>query len=96
MVNITVERNDAEQRLDWFLRKYLAHAPLSYIYRAIRKDVKINGRRGKEDTVIHEGDEITIYISEDEISKLTAVRKAVTAKKQFKICLLYTSPSPRD
>ncbi|MGN0672536.1 MAG: RluA family pseudouridine synthase [Anaerovoracaceae bacterium] len=85
MVNITVERNDAEQRLDRFLRKYLAHAPLSYIYRAIRKDVKINGRRGKEDTVIHEGDEITIYISEDEISKLTAVRKAVTAKKQFKI-----------
>lgn len=86
MIKLSIERNDADQRLDRFLKKYLANAPLSYIYKIIRKDVKINGKRGKEDTVLKEGDELSLYISDDDFAKLTAVkRKTVRAKKQFKI-----------
>ena len=44
MVEIEIGRNEAEQRLDRFLRKYLKGASLSYIYRIIRKDVKVNGK----------------------------------------------------
>ena len=45
MVKIIIEKNDGNQRLDRFLKKYLKNAPLSYIYKAIRKDVNGNGKR---------------------------------------------------
>ena len=52
MVEIEIGRNEAEQRLDRFLRKYLKGASLSYIYRIIRKDVKVNGKRAAKDTML--------------------------------------------
>ena len=61
MVKITVGKNEDKQRLDRFLRKYMKNAPLSRIYKIIRKDAKINGRRAKEDYVLACGDEIVIY-----------------------------------
>ena len=57
--------NQGDQRLDRFLKKYLANAPLSYIYRLIRKDVKVNNRRSTPEAIIKNGDEITLYISEE-------------------------------
>ena len=35
------------------------------IYKTIRKDVKINGKRGHEDTILQEGDRLALYIPED-------------------------------
>ncbi|MEI3504264.1 MAG: hypothetical protein V8Q42_11670 [Anaerovoracaceae bacterium] len=43
------------------MKKYLRRAPLSMIYKMIRKDVKVNGRRAKEDSLLNEGDEVTVY-----------------------------------
>ena len=73
MIKITAGRNDAEQRLDRFLRKYLRGATLGNIYKIIRKDIKINGSRAgvKNETVIHEGDEISLYISDADFEKYT-------------------------
>ena len=73
MIKITAGRNDAEQRLDRFLRKYLRGAALGNIYKIIRKDIKINGSRAgvKNETVIHEGDEISLYISDADFEKYT-------------------------
>lgn len=45
MKQLTIGANDAGRRLDRFLRKYLCKASLSSIYKIIRKDVKVNGRR---------------------------------------------------
>ncbi len=73
MIKITAGRNDAEQRLDRFLRKYLKGATLGNIYKIIRKDIKINGSRSgvKNETVIHEGDEISLYINDDDFARFT-------------------------
>lgn len=73
MIKITAGRNDAEQRLDRFLRKYLRGASLGNIYKIIRKNIKINGSRAgvKNETVIHEGDEISLYISDEDFAKFT-------------------------
>lgn len=49
MINLKITENEEAQRLDRFLKKYLKNAPLSYIYKLIRKSVKVNGKRGKED-----------------------------------------------
>ena len=85
MVEITVGVNDAGQRLDRFLKKYLRNAPLSHIYRMIRKDIKVNGKRAKNDAMLSEGDVLRIYISEEELAGLTRRKKAPAAKKQFRI-----------
>ena len=85
MVNIEIGKNEQKQRLDKFLRKYLGNASLSYIYKAIRKDVKVNGRRAKEDTMLELGDVITLYISDEELSALTRTRRSTRVKRQFKV-----------
>ena len=51
MVEISVEKNDAEQRLDRFLKKYFRKATLSHIYKMIRKDIKVNGKRAKQESM---------------------------------------------
>lgn len=87
MVKLTISNNDSEQRLDRFLKKYLNHAPLSYIYKLIRKDVKVNGKRVRIDTMLTEGDEIALYISEDEIRQLRKIKKKPAPKRQFALLM---------
>ena len=64
MVNVEIGQNEQKQRLDKFLRKYLENAPLSYIYKAIRKDVKVNGKRCREYYFLQKGDVVTLYIAD--------------------------------
>lgn len=85
MVEIRIEKNDSEQRLDRFLKKYLKKATLSQIYKMIRKDIKVNGKRGKENTVLNEGDILTVYINEDVFEQLKEKKKIINVTKQFKV-----------
>ena len=45
MKQFEINSNDAGRRLDKFMRRYLPKATLSTIYKIIRKDVKVNGKR---------------------------------------------------
>ena len=85
MVKIQITENEAEQRLDRFLKKYLKRAPLGAIYKIIRKDLKVNGKRAKEDTILKIGDELTLYISEEQLDEMTRRPKKQKARRQFKI-----------
>ena len=85
MVKVEIGSNDAGQRLDRFLRKYLKKAPLSAIYKIIRKDLKLNGRRAKEDTVLQEGDVLSLFIDEQKLQELTKAPARRKAKRQFTI-----------
>lgn len=85
MIKLIITENEDKQRLDRFLKKYLKNAPLSYIYKLIRKDLKINGKRGNVETILEQGDEITLYISEEEFNGFTVKKKTHKAKKQFNI-----------
>ena len=71
--------------MDKFLRKYLENAPLSFIYKAIRKDVKVNGKRAKEDTVLRLGDRVTLYMKEEDAAAFQKKRKVSHARRQFQI-----------
>ena len=85
MVKLIITENEGNQRLDRFLRKYLKRAPLSMIYKLIRKDVKVNGKRGHEDTVLQAGDSLVIYIPDDKLADLTAPVKKQKARRSFGI-----------
>ena len=85
MREVTITANDAGQRLDRFLKKYLCNAPLSLIYKAVRKDVKVNGRRAKEETALSEGDVLQIYLSEEDLNALTQKKRRSVPKRQFTV-----------
>ncbi len=85
MVKLTISDNEANQRLDRFLRKYFRKAQLSFIYKMIRKDVKLNGKRVSGDTMLRQGDELSLYMTEEKIKQLTTAEKKKTARRQFKI-----------
>ena len=85
MIKLTITENQGNQRLDRFLKKYFDAAPLSLIYKMIRKDVKVNGKRSTNEAMIQAGDELTLYISDEDAAKLQKPKKRVRAKKQFNI-----------
>ncbi len=85
MVTIKAGTNDAQRRLDRFLRQYFDKAPLSLIYKMIRKDVKVNGKRASRETLLSEGDEISVYISEEQAEALRSTRRVWHAPRQFKV-----------
>ncbi len=71
MVKIIIGDNDGNQRLDRFLRKYLSDkVPLSFIYKFIRKGVKVNGAHFPEDGIIMPGDELWFNVTEEELSEI--------------------------
>jgi 23S rRNA pseudouridine955/2504/2580 synthase len=62
MLALTVNRHNAKQRLDRFLRKAFPAAPLSLIFAVIRKKkVRVNGKVGKSAQMLFENDILQIY-----------------------------------
>lgn len=56
-MKVEIGVNEAGQRLDKFIRKWLKDVPLSAIYKGIRKgDIKVNDKKSKEKYFLLEGD----------------------------------------
>ena len=70
MKKVIISSKEANQRVDKYLKKYLNEAPLSFIYKLFRKkDVKINGHWVKENYILNEGEELTIYVTDSQIEE---------------------------
>lgn len=70
MKEIIINKAQEGQTIYKFIKKYLSDAPLSFIEKLFRiKDVKVNGVRVNKSTIIHEGDVIKIYITDDQLSQ---------------------------
>jgi 23S rRNA pseudouridine955/2504/2580 synthase len=55
--------DDAGQRVDRFLRKYLPRATLSLVFKLLRtKQVVVNGRRARPEARLAEGDAVTLFL----------------------------------
>lgn len=66
MKTVTVNKNDASQRIDKFLGKYFKTMPKSLIYKGIRKKrIKVNGKRCDIDYILKVGDKIDLYINDE-------------------------------
>lgn len=63
-----VSGQEAGQRLDKLLAKYMQLAPKSFIYKMIRKkNIKLNGKKAGGMEKLKEGDEIALYLADDTI-----------------------------
>lgn len=75
-MRIEIGANEAGQRLDKFLRKYLKDVPLSAIFKALRKgDIRVNGKKQKEKYPLEVGDVIEIkYIQSKRENKSNFIK----------------------
>lgn len=81
MKKIIIGKNDADQRLDRFLRKYYANARLGEIQKALRnKKFRLNGKRAYPQSMIMKGDELCIYLSDDLLDRWEEKKSFVPAQ----------------
>lgn len=68
MRELSVKENEAGQRLDKLLHKYLPLAPASFFYKMLRKkNITLNGRKAEGKERLSKGDKIALYLSEETI-----------------------------
>ncbi|MBR6045856.1 MAG: RluA family pseudouridine synthase [Ruminococcus sp.] len=66
MKELTVNANDAGQRMDKFLTKAVPALPQSLLYKYIRlKRIKLNGKRCEISTRLSHGDKVQLYINDE-------------------------------
>jgi len=75
----TIEENDAYGRLDRFLKKLLPWASASLVYKLNRKNkVKVNGKRQDNEYKLQPGEEVKIFLTDDEFATLCVSPKSTT------------------
>ncbi len=86
MKSFTIEKNDANQRLDKYLTKTLPNLPKALMYKYIRiKRIKVNGRRGEISTRLSLGDVVDMYINDEFFAKKETVYDFMSASKKLDI-----------
>lgn len=67
---IQITEQEAGQRLDKFLGKYMALAPKSFFYKMMRKkNITLNGKKAEGMEKLKTGDEIKLFLAEETIIK---------------------------
>lgn len=86
MQKITIsEHSDADQRLDKFLKKFFPNLALGAMYKMLRTGkIKVSGKKKEQNYRLTFGDEIEIFLNDEEISALQKVAKNPEASKKQK------------
>lgn len=72
---LTVSKNEAGQRLDKLLSKYLNLAGKGFLYKMMRKkNITLNGKKCDGTEKLSEGDEIRLFLAEETIEKFSEVK----------------------
>lgn len=70
MKQIVVREEEAGQRLNKLLSRYLKEAPQSFLYRMLRKkNITLNGKKADGSEKVQTGDEIRIFLSDETYEK---------------------------
>lgn len=82
MQEMIVTANEAGQRFDKLLAKYLNEAPKSFLYKMLRKkNIVLNGKKATGNEKLKEGDHIKLFLSEETIEKFSKVSVRRTSEK---------------
>jgi len=72
MQQITIGSNEAGQRLDKFLHKYLPNAGTSFLYKMLRKkNITLNGKKAEGKENLAEGDIVRCFFSDETFTKFS-------------------------
>ncbi len=79
-----IQKNEANQRLDKYLKKLLKNAPDSFIYKMLRKkNIVLNGKKSDGKEMLQINDEIKLFLSDETFEKFTG-QKVVANGEQAK------------
>lgn len=86
MKEIIIGSNEAGQRIDRFLCKYMVNSTRTNVYKLIRKKlIKVNGKKTKENYFLLEGDSVKIFLQDSTLEELTGSK--VKVKSNVKVDL---------
>ena len=87
MREITINENDAGQRLDKFLTKFMPKLPPAMLYKSLRKNcVRVNGKHVKDGAhKLSNGDKLSLYFKDEFFSDGTQMVK----KSSIKLDIVY-------
>lgn len=72
MQSVIIEKNQAGQRLDKFLHKYLPLAGKGFLYRMLRKkNITLNGKKAQGSEILVLNDEVRCFFSEETFAKFS-------------------------
>ena len=84
MKTVKINKNDANLRLDNFIRKVFPNLRTSEIYKYVRnKRIKVNNKRTEFNYKLKENDEVQLYINDELLVKDKKIQKVT--KKQFDV-----------
>ena len=76
MRKIIIRTNEAGQRLDKYLSKYMSLAPKSFFYKMLRKkNITLNGKKASGQEKLCEGDTVKLFLSDETIDKFTEQKR---------------------
>ena len=82
MQEIIVSANEAGQRFDKLLAKYLNEAPKSFLYKMLRKkNIVLNGKKATGNEKLAVGDSIKLFLADETIEKFSKVQVQRTTTK---------------
>lgn len=82
MKEIHITSNEAGQRLDKLLAKYLREAPKSFLYKMLRKkNITLNGKKAQGNEQLSCGDCVRLFLSDETVEKFRGVSAAPQNKK---------------
>lgn len=82
MQQFMIKKNEAGQRLDKFLHKYLKEASGSFLYKMLRKkNITLNDKKAEGKEKLEEGDCIRFYFSEETFLKFKGEGKESSGEK---------------
>lgn len=86
MQEITIGKNEAGQRLDKFLAKYMNLAPKSFFYKMMRKkNITLNGKKCEGAEKLSEGDVVKLFLSDETIANFSEVKIRKVKKQNLDI-----------
>ncbi|MEA3304787.1 MAG: S4 domain-containing protein [Patescibacteria group bacterium] len=79
--------SQANQRFDRFVARIFDKAKNAEVYRIIREGkIKVNKKKKRNEYILTEGDEITIWMSDEAIAELRTKKRAIHPKnKSFQV-----------
>ena len=87
MQEIIVSANEAGQRFDKLLAKYLNEAPKSFIYKMLRKkNIVLNGKKATGNEKLEVGDSVKLFLADETIEKFS---KLIVVKTKAKLDIVY-------
>lgn len=85
MILLKIKHIDAGGRLDKYLLKFLKDAPISFIYKMLRKkNIVLNGKKAAGNEFLKENDEVKLFLADETIVKFGGkVTLSQTADREY-------------